>query len=146
MSIMETMEAVAIECLHSAGGGSPNKGVHDAVQGWTQYVKPFCEESKFWHATWYSAGQPRVGPLHDIMVYSKRQYKHAVRRLKRANEKIQNDKFVQSLLSGGSNIFKEIKKFRGKYQTYSSRIDDKVGAQNIADKFASIINTILITT
>ena len=138
MSIMETMEAVAIECLHSAGGGSPNKGVHDTVQGWTQYVKPFCEESKFWHATWYSAGQPRVGPLHDIMVYSKRQYKHAVRRLKRANEKIQNDKFVQSLLSGGSNIFKEIKKFRGKYQTYSSRIDDKVGAQNIAGKFADI--------
>ena len=138
MSIMETIEAVAKECLHSAGGGKPNAGAHDIVQGWTQYVKPFCDESKFWHATWYSAGQPRAGPLYDIMSYSKRQYKHAVRRLKRANENIQNDKFVQSLLSGGSNIFLEIKKFRGKCQTYSSRIDDQVGAHNIAGKFADI--------
>ena len=51
---------------------------------------------------------------------------------------MQNDKFVQSILTGDINIFKEIKKVRGKNSNISSRIDDQVGASNIANKFASI--------
>ena len=72
------------------------------------------------------------------MLFSKRQYKYAVRRLKRANDKIQNDKFVQSVLTGGVNIFDEIKKQRGNFSSFSSRIDDQVGARNISSKFADI--------
>ena len=34
--------------------------------------------------------------------------------MKRANDKIQNDKFVQSIIKGGVNIFDEIRKYRGK--------------------------------
>ena len=108
MLILETVETAAKECLHSTGGASPNKG---NVPGWNEYVKPFSDESKFWCATWCSAGQPRAGSLYDIMIYSKRQYKHAIRRLKRANNDIQNDKFVNCLLSNGpnSNIFQAIR-------------------------------------
>ena len=72
------------------------------------------------------------------MQYSKFQYKYAVRRLKRANNKLQNDKFVQGLLKGGGDIFKEIKKHRGKVATTSSRINDHVGSHNIANNFAEI--------
>ena len=69
---------------------------------------------------------------------SKCQYKYAVRRLKRANQSIQNDKFVEGLLGGGLNIFQEIRKFRGKTRNCSSRIDNEVGAKNIANHFANI--------
>ena len=72
------------------------------------------------------------------MIQSKNQYKHAVRRLKRAQNKIQNDKFVSSIMKGGVNIFQEIKKYRGISTTVSSRIDDEVGAENIANHFANI--------
>ena len=72
------------------------------------------------------------------MRHSKNQYKFAVRRLKRAQAKVQNDKFVSSIINGGVNIFQEIKKYRGISSTVSSRIDDEVGAENIADRFASI--------
>ena len=61
------------------------------------------------------------------MKKSKCQYKYAVRRLKRANESIQNDKFVSGVIGGGLNIFTEIKKFRGKVKNCSSRIDEYVG-------------------
>ena len=138
MSLMAAMEEAAQECLHSTGGGKAENGGLKLIPGWAEYVKPYSEESKFWCATWQSAGMPRNGALHDAMKYSKCQYKYAVRRLKRANEKIQNDKFVLGLLSGGANIFSEIKKHRGNVKNVSSRIDDQVGGKNIANKFADI--------
>ena len=66
------------------------------------------------------------------------QYKYAVRRLKRAGDSIQNDKFVQDLLKGGKNIFEEIKQFRGRSKVCSSTIDGEVGSENIAEHFANV--------
>ena len=60
------------------------------------------------------------------MKRSKAQYKYAVRRLQRVNDKIQNSKFVSSILRGGGNIFNEIKKFRGRSKQCSSRIDEEM--------------------
>ena len=72
------------------------------------------------------------------MKQSKKQFKYAVRRLKRCSDKIQADRFVSELLNGGGNIFKEIRKFRGSNSTFSSRVDEEVGSHNIANHFASI--------
>ena len=72
------------------------------------------------------------------MRHSSNQYKYAVRRLKRANDKIQNDKFLNSIRGGGVAIFEEIKKFRGSSKTCSSRVDEEVGSSNIANHFAGI--------
>ena len=69
---------------------------------------------------------------------SKHQYKYALRRVQRASNKIQNDKFVGSLLQGGVKIFDEIKKYRGKVKNCSRTIDGEVGASNIANRFAGI--------
>ena len=52
--------------------------------------------------------------------------------------KIQNDKFVFGIINGGVNIFQEIRKFRGTSSTVSSRIDDEVGADDIAKHFVDI--------
>ena len=142
MAVLETVEIVAGECLASTGGAKQKPGQVHTVPGWSEYVKPFSDESKFWFATWRSAGKPRAGHIFDAMLYSKRQYKYAVRRLKRANNKIQNDKFVEGILSGGGNIFKEIKKQRGNVKNFSSRIDDQVGAKNIANRFADIYSNL----
>ena len=54
------------------------------------------------------------------------------------NDKIQNSKFVNSILRGGVNIFNEIKKFRGLSKQCSSRIDEEIGSQDIASHFANI--------
>ena len=70
------------------------------------------------------------------MKHAKSQYKYALRRLKRCNDIIQNEKFLKGVLQEGRNIFDEIRKSRGKNRMVSSRIDTQVGSQNIAEHFA----------
>ena len=137
MHILEAVEDAAKDSLATKGGGS-DQGSSKSIAGWSEFVHPYAEESKFWHSVWVSAGKPAQGGLADAMKQSKHQYKYAIRRLKKASENIQNDKFVTSILKGGVNIFTEIKKFRGKVSGCSSRIDDEVGAKNISDHFAEI--------
>ena len=141
LAVLEAVESAAQESLPSVGGGGSSsvsgKG-GNSWAGWSEYVKPYYEESKFWDSIWVSSGMPRNGDLYDLMHSTKLQYKYAIRRLKRAKDKIQNDRFVSSIIGGGVNIFKEIKRFRGKIKTCSSRIDDEVGSGNIANHFAEI--------
>ena len=71
------------------------------------------------------------------MRLSRRQYKYAVRRLKRCNDRIQNKKLISGLINNRRNIFEEVRKFRGNNTVISSRIDEEVGAGNIAELFAA---------
>ena len=132
MQILEAVEDAAKDTLASKGGGSG--GGRRSIAGWTEFVQPYAEESKFWYSMWLSAGKPPEGALVDAMKQSKNQYKYAVRRLKRAKDHIQNDKFVNRIIKGGSNIFREIKKFRGSGASCSSRIDEEVGSKNISNQ------------
>ena len=70
------------------------------------------------------------------------QFKYAFWRLKRASNKLQNDRFVDSILQGGVNIFQEIKKFCRKSRNCSNRIDDEIGSTNIANHFAGIYSNL----
>ena len=87
MSLLEAVESAAQDCLAYSGGGKQGTGHAKVVPGWSEYVKPYSEESKFWAATWRSASKPRAGALFQAMQHSKQQYKYAIRRLKRANNK-----------------------------------------------------------
>ena len=136
MQVMESIETAGKECLPIVGGSKA--GNKNPVPGWTEHVKPYKDESMFWDGVWQSLGHPGHGDVYNNMRYSKSQYKYAARRLKRAQNKIQNDKFVTSIVKGGVNIFQEIRKYRGASSTVSSRIDNEVGATNIANHFASI--------
>ena len=134
------MESAGHECLPTSGGGGM-VGKKPKLPGWSEHVKPHADESNFWYKMWLSAGKPGAGDLLDNMKQSKRQFKFAVRRLKRCKDKIQNDKFVASLLKGDAKIFEEIRKFRGKTSTFSSRIDDEVGAKNISKTSLKFMKT-----
>ena len=69
---------------------------------------------------------------------SQRAYKSAVKKLKRCNDKIVNDRILSSAFSGKNNFFDEIKRLRGKPTLASSRIDEKVGHSNISEHFDQI--------
>jgi hypothetical protein len=138
MDILESIENVAKDTLPIRGAGGTGAGHRKATPGWTDFVKPFLDESKFWNSLWVSAGKPVAGALFEAKRQTKQQFKYAVRRLKRATESVQNDKFVNSIIQGGVNIFAEIKKYRGTGASCSSRIDDEVGSSNISNHFAEI--------
>ena len=59
MEVLEAVESAAGECLPVSGGG--NSSNFTVTPGWSEYVKPFCEESKFWFSVWQSAGHPARG-------------------------------------------------------------------------------------
>ena len=65
------------------------------VPGWNEHIKPYAEESKFWFNIWKSDGSPQSGPVFENMRHRKKQFKFAVRRLKRCNNRILNDKFIK---------------------------------------------------
>ena len=136
LNVLEAVEDAALECLPLVGLGANGKK-KNLIPCWNEVVKPFQEESKFWHSLWLSAGKPREGQLFTLMRYSKHHYKYAIRRLQRGQNKVQKDKFLSAILSGGSNIFEEIKKFRGKSKKCSSIIDGNVGGEKIANQFAN---------
>ena len=141
MDILEAIEVSARDCLVVKGGGVTTNRKR-VTPGWTEFVKPFQTESLFWHGLWSSGNKPAAGPLFEAMKQSKNQYKYAIRRLKNAGEKVQNDRFVKSLLDKKVSIFKEIKKYRGASKSMSSRVDDEVGSSNIANHFADIYREI----
>ena len=137
--VLESIDTDAKDNLPMSGkSGGSRRGNGDILPGWNEHVGPYQKEAKFWYSVWESSGKPEAGNLFQIMKESKMQYKYAVRRLKRARNFIQNDKFVQDLLKEGKNIFGEIKKFRGKSRVCSSTIDGVVGSVNIAEHFAGI--------
>ena len=120
VDILETIQNVARETLPIKGAG--NSSGRKTTPGWSEHVLPYQEESKFWHSLWDSAGRPNTGDLYQAMKQAKQQYKYAIRRLRRAGDSIQNDKFVNSILKGGVNLFKEIKRFMLEIKSVSLEI------------------------
>ena len=140
VDILEAIdEAAKVNVPSSGTSRSSSRGKKGGIiPGWNEHVGPYQKEAKFWFSVWESSGKPNAGDLFHIMRETKMQYKYAVKRLKRAGNSIQNEKFVQDMLKGGKNIFKEVKKFRGKPKMCSSSIDGVVGSENIASHFAGI--------
>ena len=96
MSVLEAVDNAAGECLPKIGGNKSDKNKNNSLFGWNTYVKDYQLESKFWGAVHKSAGSPNTGALYDIVRHTKMQYHHAVRRLRRATNKLQNYQFCKA--------------------------------------------------
>ena len=73
------------------------------------------------------------------MKHSRNQYHYAVRRAKRNEETIRNNKFVEACLDGNiDDLLKEVKRMRGKSATNSTVIDGKTGDDKIANHLKNI--------
>ena len=47
ISVMEAVQSAAMESLPLSGGSKSGPGSR-VVTGWSEHVKPYAEESKFW--------------------------------------------------------------------------------------------------
>ena len=64
------------------------------VPGWSDLVKPFSDDAKFWHAIWTSANKPLNTELHHIMKRTRNRYHYALQKFERAAEHIKRDKLM----------------------------------------------------
>ena len=86
LHILEAIEAAGHECLPSSKLSNSNKTKNNKVPGWTDFVKPYAADNKFWSEIWRSQGRPKYGACFEYMKHARKQYTYAVRRLKRCND------------------------------------------------------------
>lgn len=142
INLLEAIEeATSRNIPHAAPG---KKSGH--IPGWKEEVKPFKDEAYFWFQLWVSAGKPENCELHQMMKKTRNVYHQILRKVKKADQAIRQDKFVNSILNGRTdNILAEIKKMRNKGQSYSNCVDKKCDATSIANHFKDIYKNIYNT-
>ena len=116
--------------------GSRNK-LKRVVPGWDELVKPFKEKSDFWNWIWRDSGKPLNCELHNLMKRSRAQYHFAIRRCKNAATEIRNDKLIEAVISGDTDLFDVIKKYRKSKKEVATVVDENVGSKSIADHFGN---------
>ena len=132
------------ECIKSiAGKKRRNRKNTKIIPGWTEIVKPFHDDAKFWNALWTSAGKPLNNVLHNIMKKTRNQYHYAIRKCKRAEENLRKDKLLKACVAGNNNIFEEIRKMRKTEDNAPTTID---GNNNPAQRFGDVYEKLYNST
>ena len=80
------------------------------VPGWSEYVEPFRQQSKDAFQRWYEAGKPRSGTLFEEKQHYHAQYRHAVRRVKRASKFHRANGLFNAAQHGNCELMNEMKK------------------------------------
>ena len=138
--IMKIIDSSVNSCIPLSRSPAQEK----VVPGWTDVVKPYQDDAKFWYAIWLSCGKPRNCEVHNVMKRTRNAYHYAVRRVKKNAAQIKQDKLIDSLKGGGSaNLLKEFKKQRlGNVNNFASKIDGISGNNNIANHFSNLYSNL----
>ena len=139
--VIDTLSAV-IEASHATipmVGGRPGSVRPDSgiMPGWREEVAPAQKDSIFWHSVWRSAGRPPRGELYNLMRVTRSKYHMAIKRVRRAADKIKATKLFEASLSGGMDMISEMKKSHG--GKHSPGLPENVaganGEEDICEKF-----------
>ena len=139
----EILDAIDSSIETVASTKRQNKRKAKIVPGWTDMVKPFSENAKFWHAIWISAGRPLNTELHRIMKRTRNAYHYAIRKCKKAAENIIRTKLLENCVTGGNDVFNELRKLRHVQTEPPSVID---GNNKPAERFANVYEKLYNST
>ena len=104
---------------------------------WKSEVKPYKDDSLWWHNIWLLCGSPKNGPIYENKTISKRQYLYAVRRYKRQEEQLRKTKMAEAICDNKTrDFFKEVKKIKSK-RTIAPSIDGHSQSEAVAEHFAN---------
>ena len=131
-NLLESINKCASQNLCKVGGKIKSSKLK-LIPGWKEMVVPYQEQAEFWNFLWAEAGRPRHGSTFKVMQHTKAQYHYAIRRCKRAATEISNDKLVQSLMNGDSDLFEQVKKTRIQNRECASSVDNQKGSENISN-------------
>ena len=74
------------------------------VPGWTDEVKPYQVESRYWHDIWVQEGRPRGNWLHSLMVRKRSQYHYAIRRARGRADLTRAEHLFEASLQGDCKL------------------------------------------
>jgi hypothetical protein len=118
---------------------SPSVDKH-RIPGWNVHIKPYRSEALYWHTLWKQHGKPNSGLITDMMRASRRDYHYAIRQVRRHENQLKKEAFLQSLLQGDRKFHIEVKKFKGVKPKFSNCVNGKRGTRDISEVFAQEYN------
>ena len=136
-SVIESTHATIPMVGGRAGAARPESG---GVPGWREAVAPYRKDSLFWHSVWLSAGRPNTGQLFEIMKRTRNQFHHAMRKVRKAAEKIKRQRLFEAALLGGGDLIKELKKLKGgkNSQELPENVAGANGPDEVCQKFKDV--------
>jgi len=135
---MDVLDSISRAVGNNIPISAPSKR-KNVIPGWNEDVKKSQDDARFWHAVWRSAGKPMNTELHRLMKYTRNQFHYAVRRVKRKESEIRNNKFIKCCLENNvDDLLGEIKKMRGCHSNNSEVIDGKSGEKDISHHFREL--------
>ena len=133
-------DAIVKACVESGKeciAHTSKSGKTSALTGWNEFVKPYRDDSIFWHNIWKQCGSPRNAVVADVMRRARKEYHNSVRALRLDQHQLHRQKVSQALLANKSSDFwKEIRKVKGNGDTLPSVIDNMSNDEDISDLFA----------
>ena len=76
-----------------------DRGSKGRVPGWKESVEPVRSISLFWHNIWLECGKPETGAVADSMRRSIATYHYAIRKIRRIEQTIVNERFAEAILA-----------------------------------------------
>ena len=76
-----------------------DRGSKDLVPGWKEFVEPVRSKSLFWHNIWFECGKPKTEAVADFMRRSRATYHYAIRKVRRNEQTIVNERFAEAILA-----------------------------------------------
>jgi hypothetical protein len=117
------------------------------IPGWNQYVKPYREQSIFWHNLWIDVGKSKTGQIAQIMRSTRAKYHYSLRYIRKNQAYIKNNRLAESLLQKNQrDYWAEIKKVKGIHKKSAASMDGITDDEGIADLFASKYKSLYNTT
>ena len=111
--------------------------------GWTETVEPYRRDAIFWLSVWRSAGMPKTGELHSIMVKTRNKYHYAVRRAKKSADFVRAQKLFEAAELGGVKLFEELKNVsKNSGADLPENVAGANGENEIVGKFRDVYQTL----
>jgi hypothetical protein len=109
----------------------------NSIAGWKDFVEPFQRNAQFWYSIWLLAGKPINTELHRIMKKTKNTFHYQIRRCRRVEDFIKNQKIVENSFESDADLLEEIKKQRSDCKDDDVTIDGASG-KDIPNEFAKV--------
>jgi hypothetical protein len=137
-----------VECSYTSlplTGRAGGRKKRNIIPGWSTEVEPFRLESNLCYSAWLAAGKPRQGDVHEARIRSHAQFRHAVRRVKRAGKLHQAKGLFDAAMAGDIELMQEMKSIKsgkGKMDELAETVDGVTGEQEVAGRFREIFATL----
>ena len=125
-------------------GGKPEEQ-RDIIPGWSEEVEPFRLASNACYRAWLAAGKRRQGEVHEAKLKSHAQFRHTVRRVKRASKLHKARGLFGAAMAGDMELMKELRRLKsgkGEMDELSENMDGVSGEQNVAEQFAKVYHNL----